>query len=61
MKNNVIRVALMAVALFGMNMPALRALNCIANPGPGQTCIVTTSCFGGVCHCVVVCGPGGDS
>ncbi len=30
---------------------------CPVSPAPGQHCDVSTSCFAGVCHCVVVCGP----
>ena len=58
---NLAKTIVIAGALLTANMIPLTAkaaaggTACIVNVPPGGSCTVTTSCFVGVCHCVVVC------
>lgn len=56
-----VRALMITGALVAMNMPPLvssanaQAIKCNVTIDPGQVCTVSTSCFLGYCHGVVVC------
>lgn len=55
------KALVLAGAMLAINMAPMTAkadagpVNCIVPVTPGQTCLVSVSCWLGVCHCTVVC------